>query len=238
MPTSGAVVQHVRAWSALVALASLAAGLTVVGARSAGALVDLPRLLVSPTPSAAAELCLALAGAGACLAGAWLGLVAGVAALDHLRCRVPHRSAPLRPRLVRVLVGASLTCIGAQPAVAAGPDAPPLPVRPVSIREDVMTTLSAPSQPARAAAASTVRVRPGDALWSIAARLVPSDAAATDIDRAWRALYADNRERIGDDPDLLHPGTVLTVPDVGPAPDTETDTETDTDIRPTRSRHP
>jgi LysM repeat protein len=51
------------------------------------------------------------------------------------------------------------------------------------------------------------RVRPGDSLWSIAHRKLGAG------DR-WQALYARNRDRIGSDPDLIRPGTVLAV---GPA---------------------
>jgi len=56
------------------------------------------------------------------------------------------------------------------------------------------------------------RVRPGDCLWTIAARLLPAGASLRTIDRTWRLLYAANRAVIGDDPGLIRPGAVLALP--------------------------
>jgi LysM repeat protein len=58
----------------------------------------------------------------------------------------------------------------------------------------------------------TVVVRRGDSLWAIAARHLDAGASDAEIARAWPRWYAANREVIGDDPDLLHPGMVLQVP--------------------------
>jgi len=56
-------------------------------------------------------------------------------------------------------------------------------------------------------------VEPGDTLWDIAAaRLVPAERLAANINRYWRQVYRANRSAIGGDPDLLHPGTRLQVP--------------------------
>jgi LysM domain len=56
-------------------------------------------------------------------------------------------------------------------------------------------------------------VEVGDTLWDIAAaRLVPAERSAANIDRYWRQIYRANRAVIGADPDLLHPGTRLRVP--------------------------
>ena len=81
----------------------------------------------------------------------------------------------------------------------------------------VTTTISSdargsatPAEPA--ARPDTVVVTPGDTLWHIAQRALPSDAGAADIASAWPAWYADNAEVIGDDPDLLQPGQVLHAP--------------------------
>ncbi len=53
----------------------------------------------------------------------------------------------------------------------------------------------------------TWTVRPGDTLSSIAAALgVPS---------GWQALYAANRSAVGADPDIIQPGTKLTMPGAG-----------------------
>ncbi|WP_190122275.1 LysM peptidoglycan-binding domain-containing protein [Streptomyces inusitatus] len=44
-------------------------------------------------------------------------------------------------------------------------------------------------------------VRPGDSLWAI--------AQAQKVDGGWNALYEENKETVGGDPDLIHPGQSL-----------------------------
>ena len=56
------------------------------------------------------------------------------------------------------------------------------------------------------------RVAPGDSLWSIAARHLPPGADAAAIDRAWPRWWRANRDVIGADPGLIHPGQVLRRP--------------------------
>ncbi|MFF5791381.1 LysM peptidoglycan-binding domain-containing protein [Paeniglutamicibacter sp. NPDC012692] len=58
-----------------------------------------------------------------------------------------------------------------------------------------------------------VVVRPGDTLWSIAARHLAPEATAGDIAEAWPQWYAANRELIGPNPDSLAVGLVLTQPE-------------------------
>ncbi|WP_377268102.1 peptidoglycan DD-metalloendopeptidase family protein [Peterkaempfera sp. SMS 1(5)a] len=50
-------------------------------------------------------------------------------------------------------------------------------------------------------------VRRGESLSSI--------AEAADVDGGWQSVYLDNREVIGDDPDLIHPGQRLVLPAPG-----------------------
>lgn len=57
-----------------------------------------------------------------------------------------------------------------------------------------------------------VTVRTGDSLWSLTAAALGPYASEVDIARAWPRLYQANREVIGDDPHLLHPGQVLRLP--------------------------
>ena len=57
----------------------------------------------------------------------------------------------------------------------------------------------------------TVRVAPGDCLWSLAARLLPQGSPTGTVANGWRLLYAANREVVGPDPDLVHPGQVLRI---------------------------
>lgn len=58
-----------------------------------------------------------------------------------------------------------------------------------------------------------VVVRPGDTLWSIAARHLAPEATTGDIAEAWPQWYAANRELIGPNPDSLAVGLVLTQPE-------------------------
>lgn len=55
-------------------------------------------------------------------------------------------------------------------------------------------------------------VRPGDCLWAIAARTLGPLASDAEIAHEWPRWYATNRELIGNDPNLLTPGTLLQTP--------------------------
>ncbi|WP_286215232.1 LysM peptidoglycan-binding domain-containing protein [Demequina sediminis] len=52
----------------------------------------------------------------------------------------------------------------------------------------------------------------GDSLWSITASALGEGAREAEIAAAWPALYDANREVIGDDPSLIHPGQRLELP--------------------------
>jgi LysM repeat protein len=61
--------------------------------------------------------------------------------------------------------------------------------------------------------ARTVVVRQGDTLWSITDDLLgPAPEAPAELAATWPLLHEANRDVIGEDPDLLVPGQVLTVP--------------------------
>jgi hypothetical protein len=80
-------------------------------------------------------------------------------------------------------------------------------------------TVGPAPRPIRRPLPRTVRVRPGDCLWSLAARDLAarrSGPRPADIAVAWHRWYADNRPVIGPDPGLLHPGEVLRVPLLNP----------------------
>ncbi|MBD3690065.1 LysM peptidoglycan-binding domain-containing protein [Nanchangia anserum] len=77
-----------------------------------------------------------------------------------------------------------------------------------------LSTPTPPAQPETPAATAgvddTYVVAPGDSLWSIAADSLPPGASPATIDRAWRALYRGNADKITS-PDLIHPGLTLTL---------------------------
>jgi hypothetical protein len=57
-----------------------------------------------------------------------------------------------------------------------------------------------------------VDVRPGDSLWRIAQSLLGGGATDVETTLTWHRIQRANADRIGADPDLIHPGTRLTVP--------------------------
>lgn len=65
----------------------------------------------------------------------------------------------------------------------------------------------------RAGPAGTVVVHRGDTLWGIAAAHLGPGATQAEISRWWPRWHATNRDVIGDDPDVLLPGQVLTIPE-------------------------
>ncbi|MGI8761931.1 MAG: LysM peptidoglycan-binding domain-containing protein [Jatrophihabitantaceae bacterium] len=69
-----------------------------------------------------------------------------------------------------------------------------------------------PSPPSPPSTGADVVVRPGDTLWSIAARHVPAPAAEARIAAEWPRWFGANRATIGADPALITPGEVLHAP--------------------------
>lgn len=148
--------------------------------------------------------------------------------------RLAERGCPVLVRqAVAAALGVAVTAGAAGPAMAnpamsgPGPGAPGRdPTGAVCAR---LTGLSLPdrstgsamtAEPPRTLAPRPVPrlravvVAPGDSLWSIAAGLLPVRADAGDITSAWHRLHHANRARVGSDPDLILPGTRLTVPDL------------------------
>lgn len=68
-----------------------------------------------------------------------------------------------------------------------------------------------PVPPTRSDSA-VIEVGPGDSLWTIAARQLGPFATDVEIAQAWPLWHQENRQVIGDNPDLLLPGQLLRVP--------------------------
>jgi len=69
--------------------------------------------------------------------------------------------------------------------------------------------------PAVVSAGSPYTVVTGDSLWRIARTILSTEGSAQDgstISELWRAIYDMNREVIGANPNLVHPGQVLHIP--------------------------
>lgn len=79
---------------------------------------------------------------------------------------------------------------------------------------DRQTGPAVPSPPdAPGTGARSVEVRPGDSLWRLAERQLGPDAEVADVAAQTWATYAINRDLIGADPDLIHPGQRLRLPE-------------------------
>jgi hypothetical protein len=99
-----------------------------------------------------------------------------------------------------------------QPEPAPQPSSAPPSLNPVTPTESTATVaVSQPTEPPSGPiTGSSYTVRPGDSLWSIARRLLGSDASAGQIAREVNRLWELNRDRIGTgDASLIHVGTVL-----------------------------
>jgi hypothetical protein len=197
----------------LVTAAALGAWATVAG--SAGSLAS------SATWHDSFEgLLVAVASAALVACAGWLWLVTTTTVVGLVRGREPS-TVPrgVARRLVLVACGAAVVAGAGSPALAGAGSGDhslvglPLPDR--AVADPVVSAAPpAPSAPAPEPAAAarprtSITVRAGDSLWSIAAAGLGPDAEVGEIDAAWRELYAANRDAIGSDPDLIRPGLDL-----------------------------
>ena len=198
--------------------------LTAVAAGAAAAAVV---LAVPPLVSFRAELggttvpplqewVAAGSGAALVLCAAWLALIGLACALEAATGRAPGPLTLVVPSVVRrtVLLGCGVAVGTAGVTVpAASHEQAPVPVSPPPAH--ALVGLPVPDRQPGAAPA-TYTVRPGDSLWSVAARRLPHGSSDHAVDATWRRVYAVNREVIGEDPDLLLPGTTLRFPSDDP----------------------
>lgn len=111
------------------------------------------------------------------------------------------------PKIVLELVGADGKVLDKTNFVFKPVAAPPLSPQDQSIVNAQTSTETKPEaahKPARQRHA-TFRVRRGQSLWRIARQQLGSGDK-------WRQLYEANKDRIGDDPDYIRPGTRLILP--------------------------
>ncbi len=131
---------------------------------------------------------------------------------------VLQRVAPATVRrCLEVALGLTVaTGVAAGPAAAsyagggAGPALPAAGAVSSTPLLDWPTTQPPVDQPAPWA--EPVVVRPGDSLWALAERSLPEGATKAQVAATWPAWWSANRHVIGQDPDLLRPGAVLTPP--------------------------
>lgn len=162
---------------------------------------------------------IALAQLATLVVAGWILLVL-LSAVAHVRMPgVPQalRSALIVPAAVGVI---SVVAIAGPAQADQRHDVAglPLPDRPVVTAplEQVEPPSTRPTDSPAGPETGTITVRPGDTLWFLAAAGLPATASTAEITQTWQAWYDANRDVVGADPDLIHPGQVLTTPDATP----------------------
>lgn len=187
------------------------AALVGIGAITAPPLADLSHT-ITRDPSFTSLLVSGCAMATLVAAGClWVTTTEVVARVLLTHGRVVRRGGPLR-LLLLTACGAIVVGATAGPATADDPRpaAPPsLAGLPLPDRATSAGRLPDHDEPAPRL---VIRVQPGDSLWAIAERRLGADAAARDIARYWRRIYARNAATIGPDPDLIGIGQQLELP--------------------------
>jgi len=102
----------------------------------------------------------------------------------------------------------------ATPALAAGPSPAPAPSVAVTVPslDWTQTATAAPATTSPSMPRRPLLVKPGDCLWSIAARELGADASHGEIARRWPLWWSANRAVIGPHPELIYPGQRLIPP--------------------------
>ncbi len=154
---------------------------------------------------------------------AWLALVALVSAIGALPGRLGRAARCLArsiaPAVVTSLIRGGLG-LGAGAALGTSSVLAMTALTPAVAVTATTADHPWPSLDRASVVSATVRseayvVRPGDSLWAIAERHLEargSPSSAADIAKAWPSWWAANRDVIGDDPDLIHPGQHLETP--------------------------
>lgn len=141
---------------------------------------------------------------------------------------VLRRGAPLARRIITACTGGAIAVSTAlAPAIAADSHTPPEADTPVATDlgwgwQSTSSWVQATPVPTETDAGSLepprvppqeYTVRPGDSLWSIATEHA-SAGSVEQISQAWPQWYQANTATIGSDPDLIHPGQVLSIPSI------------------------
>jgi nucleoid-associated protein YgaU len=190
-------VRPLAVWVLVSAVAVTACGAvpaTWAGARAASGTTSVADLFVA---TCATVLALALT---------WLWLVATTTVAGLLTGRV--RTGGATRRVVLVACGVAVVAGTSVPALASDGDGREL-LAGLALPERAVAAVHHARRPAAPAAVATYVVRPGDSLSSIAL----AHPGTGSLEERWRAIWRANRAVVGDDPDLIHPGQVLNLPD-------------------------
>ena len=109
--------------------------------------------------------------------------------------------------------------VPASPTTPASSTTPATPALPAPAAAPPSGPVADPPSPARTgpaapggAGATAVVVQPGDSLWTVTARALGPSATPRAVAAAWPAWWEANREVLGPDPGLIHPGDRLVPP--------------------------
>lgn len=105
----------------------------------------------------------------------------------------------LLPTFLRAALGIGLAMTFVQPAHASS--------QPIIVDRVVEVETSTPE-----VSDQTYVVKKGDSLWKIAEAHLPENTSVSEIDTAWRKLWDQNRDIIGDNPSLIYVGQRLVLP--------------------------
>ena len=160
------------------------------------------------------------------LGAAWAVLICAAAVAEVLsdgRLALTSRlGCPASAR--RALLAGLGVVLASGGAVAAGPvSAAPAPFDSSRTgqrdeqRDGPLSGLSVPARPTGSAHTVPpqqveVEVQPGDCLWRLSQARAPARASMPDVARTVARTYRANRDVIGPDPDLIHPGQQLRIP--------------------------
>ncbi len=223
MMVAAIAVWLLLAWIAVVAAIACCSRVPGITGRIAG------QLLRRTAPPAMRQVLLAVVGASMVTAIAACGATPPAAAVPDVAAAgaaapgvaTAGVAAPVAPAQGRIAVEGSAfhpeslrrTVL---PAGLRTPAGPPTPAGPAAPPVDVdWPATPAPHPAAPEVVRHPVVVLRGDSLWSIAARHLPATATPPEIEQAWHHWYAANAAVIGDNPDLILPGQILTPPSPG-----------------------
>ena len=204
----------------LLAIAAAAAALVAARLGVCAAAAGVALLARSTGPSGAVATRLAVAASPRSMRPALAALLAGGVALTMVA-----------PAGTASLATASAAVGGSQPGPVVSPARdlpaagwqslprpgwlPSPPLRPAASADQApgaLVQLVSGGAARRGAADHELVVRRGDTLWALAARALGPSASAAEIAAEWPRWWQTNKRAIGDDPDLLVPGTRLTAP--------------------------
>jgi resuscitation-promoting factor RpfA len=200
----------------VTALAGLLGWLCLCWLTGGALLVALGRL-----PGAAGLLCAALSDrlTPVVLRRAFEGLLGTALASGSLAAALPAGTWTAAPDMPSAVTWAARVTAGSATAApaATGTDQGSWPDldRVTTVAQLPVTSGSehgGPPLPTANSGRADVMVRRGDTLWAISRRVLGGSAKPAEVAAAWPRWYAANRQVIGTDPDVLHPGQILQPP--------------------------